>query len=258
MLCAAAHRFISLGVALAFLHSLQGCTLDLVDPDLFAARFFTTLVLRPDVDGDLFFLDAKLEPGIGREGRRSVPDPTLEIDSSPHYPSVISDGDPPAEFGWRIETGLSSSPLRRIRIRTPTVNGLGVPSDLELPAGIALLPQGTIQLVAAEDLVLHLEPPADAPSFLRWSLSLTNLQAGPPFLLYIEGVGIWPEEIRVLASQLPQVNAFVLRATVRVIAEFEPTPATEGYEILGRVDFVMERSVVRGDVLTVPVPLPSH
>jgi hypothetical protein len=243
-----ARTFVLIGVPL--LLAPQGCTLDLVEPDLFAARFFTTLVLRPDGEGERFFLDAKLEPGIGREGRRAVPDLHLEIDSSPRFPALIAPGDPPAEYEWKNETGIVYSPGDRIRLRLPTVAGLPEPPILELPAGIALTPEVAVQLEPGEDLVLHLEPPAVPPSFLRWSLSLTSLTAGPPFLLGLEGVSEWPAEIRIPSSHLPQ-SYLELKATVRVIAEFEPAGTNAGYEILGRIDYVMERRVVRtGPILT--------
>jgi hypothetical protein len=66
----------------------------------------------------------------------------------------------------------------------------------------------------------------------------------------LEGVGEWPAEIRIPSSHLPQ-SYLELKATVRVIAEFEPAGTNAGYEILGRIDYVMERRVVRtGPILT--------
>jgi len=243
----------SIFLGIPFLLALQGCTLDLVEPDLFSARFFTTLVLRPDGEGERFFLDAKLEPGIGREGRRSVANLYLEINSSPRFPTVVAPGDPPAEYEWKNETGLAYSPGDRVILRLPTVAGLPEPPVLELPAGIALTPEGEMQLEQGEDLVLYLEPPSLSPTFLRWSLTLTSLSAGPPFLLSLEGIGGWPAEIRVPSSHLPQFFP-ALKATVRVIAEFEPAGTHESYEILGRIDFVMERRVARMAPIILTVP----
>lgn len=239
------HVVLPLVTAAALL--LPGCTLDLIEPDLFAARLFVTLVQRPAEGEDTFFLDAKLEPGIGREGRRQVPEPSLAVNSVPHLPSAVAEGDPPAEFGWRIDLAPAASPQETIRIQPPGVTGLSEPSALELPAAVALLPEGPITLGTGEDLVLHLVPPPGSQSFMRWSLSLTNRQAGPPFLLTLEGVGIWPAEIRVPASHLPQTTAFQLNAVVRVIAEYEPSVRAEGYDLTGRIDFVMERIVTGGE-----------
>lgn len=236
---------------------LSGCTLDLVEPDLFAARFFTTLVLRPDGEDAIFFLDAKLEPGIGREGRRAVPDPHLEVNAAEYLPALTDVGDPPAEYGWRIESGIAPSPQASVRIRIPMVANLPSPHMLELPAGISLLPAGPIQVPPGEDLVLHLVPPPADPAFLRWSLSLTNRMAGPAYLHMVEGVGQWPAEIRVPDSQLPHSASFQLRAVVRVIAEFEPAGKVEDFDVLGRIDFVMERIVSRGDHLLTGTGVPD-
>jgi hypothetical protein len=212
-----ATRATALGGSVASLLVVVGCGLGVVDlvREPSPAELLVVSEIASDPEEALLVrveVRAKLEPGIGTDGRsRRLLTDILGVQNQIY--DALQAGDPPRPT-WRAIDSYEEPGPEAVQLVFPRLEGLPPPPNINMRVRVDVTPGDSIVIGEQEDLVLSTTPPTNPAQTLAWSLELTSPSA-PAFRLFAGGEELWPTTVRVPAEQMP-ASAFPLHARLRI------------------------------------------